>query len=88
MANIKNLTEQNVEELQELFDKMKLVNPALEWQFYTQNEKTKVIENLTKDDSDVLSTLIMLEEKMDALNRKLDLIFGKYVLIKGRFVNV
>jgi len=29
-----------------------------------------------------------LEEKIDALNRKLDLIFGDHVLINGRFVSI
>lgn len=37
---------------------------------------------------DLLDKIVKVEEKIDALDRKLDLIFGGNVLIKGRFLNI
>lgn len=81
MANVENLTEQNVGELQKIFENMKQGNPDLKYRFYNQDEKTQ------PDVSDVQSRISALEEKIDTLTRKIDLIFGKAVLINGRFVD-
>lgn len=44
------------------------------------------IPDKSKDISE--DNLIRLENKIDELNRKLDLIFGDHVLIDGRFVKI
>lgn len=81
MANVENLTEQNVGELQKVFEDMKQGNPDLRYKFYNQNE------NIEPDAPDMESRISALEEKIDTLTRKIDLIFGKAVLINGRFVD-
>jgi uncharacterized protein Yka (UPF0111/DUF47 family) len=81
MANVENLTEQNVGELQKVFEDMKQGNTDLRYRFYNQDEKTQ------PDAPNIQSRISALEEKIDALTRKIDLIFGKAVLINGRFVN-
>ena len=81
MALLENLTEQNVNELQKVFELMKLGNPDLQYSFYNQNEASE------SDAPDLQSRITMLEEKINRLTRKIDLIFGKAVLINGRFVD-
>lgn len=81
MANIENLTEQNVDELQKVFENMKQGNPDLKYRFYDQEKKQL-------DISDIQNRISVLEEKIDTLTRKIDLIFGEAVLINGRFVDV
>jgi len=82
MASVENLTEQNVGELQKVFEDMKQGNPYLRYKFYNQDEKTE------PDAPDMQSRISALEEKIDTLTRKIDLIFGEFVLINGRFVKV
>lgn len=81
MALLENLTEQNVTELLKVFELMKLGNPDLQYNFYNQDEKCE------SDAPDLQSRITMLEEKINRLTRKIDLIFGKAVLINGRFVD-
>ena len=66
----KNLTAENVEGLDTKMKELFKENPDLQWKFHDQNG----IENLDK------SRLDKIEEKIDQLNNKIDLIFGGAVL--------
>ena len=51
-------------------------NPELEYAFYAQEEQDEPVSNKK------------IFEKLEAIENKLDLIFGKSVLIKGVFQDI
>ena len=84
MSEQRNLTEENVDELKEHLDRMKIDNPELEYNFFPQEdaqEDTKVEWRLSEHE--LLQELI---EKVDKLDRNLKLIFDGHVLIKSQFI--
>jgi len=78
MGEQRNLTEENVEELKAHLKRMQQDNPDLEYRFFQQNE-------ITKSDAPDTKLLKEIKEKVDSLERKLDLIFDGHVLIDGVF---
>ena len=79
MGEQSNLTEENVDELKAHLEEMKKDNPELEYRFFPQDEKSA-------DASDTITLVKELLNKVDALDRKLDLIFDGHVLMDGHFV--
>ena len=79
MGEQRNLTEENVEELKAKLEKMKFNNPDLDYRFYNQNSPVE------KFNDEILKEVL---EKMDALDRKLDLIFDGHVLMNGEFKKI
>ena len=76
MGEQRNLTEENVEELKAKLEEMQINNPELDYRFYNQNSPVE------KFNDEILKEVL---EKMDALDRKLDLIFDGHVLMDGEF---
>lgn len=72
----KNLTQENVASLTRRLKKMTNDNPDLNYKFFEQED------GIEQD-----SSIQRLEQKIDALSAKLDLIFGDYVLIDGQWIN-
>ena len=73
----KNLTPENVQSLSDQFNQMTHSNPDLDYKFHKQ-------EDGIEHDSEIRR----LEQKIDAINTKLDLIFGDSVLINGQFRSI
>lgn len=73
MGEQRNLTEENVDILKEQLEKMKTDNPDLEYRFFKQD-----VPKVSVDMS-------MILEKIEALDKKIDRIFGDYVLLDGKF---
>lgn len=46
-------------------------------------------ESVTKHatEKSILATMHSISERLESIERKLDLIFGSYVLVNGRFIN-
>ena len=79
MGELRNLTEENVEELKVTLKQMQKENPDLEYRFFPQKEETESdMLKLTKITEDI-------KEKLDSLERKLNLIFDfdGHVLVDG-----
>jgi hypothetical protein len=75
---IKNLTEENVDTLQDVVDKIRKENP---------NVTSRVFEMKEKKPDEVAKVSIMdLMEAIEQLDRKLDHIFGGHVLLNGEFI--
>ena len=81
MGEQRNLTEENVEELRAALNKMKITNPDLEYSFSPQQEMEKVSEDLSINEQRILN-------KLEEIERKLDMIFGGHVLIDGKFQHI
>ena len=79
MGEQRNLTEENVMELETVLKKMQNENPDLEYQFREQEG----IETLSEQPSNK-----ELFEKIDNLQRQIDMIFGGHVLINGLFKKI
>jgi hypothetical protein len=78
MGEQRNLTENNVEFLKEKLEKMKETNPDLEYRFWEQDKEQGETE-------DTISIVKEIREKLEALDRKVSLIFDGHVLINGEF---
>ena len=74
MAEQKNLTEENVEELKTKLQQMQQDNPELKYRFFEQAEE---------ENDQALNKKIL--EKLEDINRQLKLIFDGHVLINGAF---
>jgi len=72
-------TEENIEELKTHLKRMQQDNPDLEYSFFKQSETTKL------NTPDIVTIVKEIKEKIDLLERKLDLIFDGHVLIDGAF---
>jgi hypothetical protein len=81
MANIENLNPQDVGNLEAHLLEAKKGNPTLKWNFYEQGKT----EQQPKDEQPSNKVIF---EKLEAIERKLNLIFGGNVLMNGRFVDV
>lgn len=80
MGEQRNLTEENVDELKAHLEEMQVDNPDLEYRFFPQ-------ENIPKeDDEDIKTILTDIRDDIDAIYRKLDLIFDGHVLMDGNFI--
>lgn len=77
MALIENLTEEDQALLQTVLENMQKANPQLAWEI-----------NPMESDSDISSRLLLLEQKIDKLINKLELIFGDQILHNGKFINI
>ncbi len=79
MGELRNLTEENVEELKVTLNRMQKENPDLEYWFFPQKEETK------SDTLELIAITKEIKEKLDSLERKLDLMFDfdGHVLIDG-----
>lgn len=73
---IRNLREIESEILQNVVQKMQEVSPEISYRTFKQGEEPKV------NDTERLDAL---EQKIDKLISKIELIFGDSVLIDGRF---
>ena len=81
MANVENLTERDVTNLDLHLKEAQKHNPDLKWNFYEQGRA----EQQPKDEQPSNKAIF---EKLEALERKLNLIFGNAVLMHGKFVDV
>jgi len=81
MAEIKNLTEENVEDLEELFLEMQKRNPDLEYKFF-KLDKPKL------EDKSAHEMLDEILDKVDTLIASINYIFDGNVLIDGSFKKI
>ena len=82
MAEIHGMNQKNVENLQTLLEDEKKLNPALNWNIF--NERDEPI--LTSPEKQAISIQVKaLEDKIDKVQNKIDLIFDDHILINGRF---
>ena len=81
MGEIRNMTEENAEALRAELEEMKIDNPGLEYRMWEQNKK-ELLGKLSEEKDEQPSNKAIFE-KMEAIERKLDLIFGGHVLIDG-----
>jgi hypothetical protein len=80
MGEQRNLTQENVEELTSVLEKMKKENKELEYSFHAQRT-----EQMALDAPDMITILKEIKDKVESLERKINLVFGEYVLINGSF---
>ena len=74
MGEQRNLTKENVDELEMVLNRMQKTNPDLQYNFYEQEPKRV--------------TLDQIYEKLLDLERKLGFIFGDYALVDGKWTRV
>lgn len=75
-----NLTEENVNDLQEQMEAMKKLNPELKYEFFNQS---------AKEPTEVEIQLAQIQTDLTALKAKIDLIFGDAVLFgDGQFHSI
>jgi len=79
MGEQRNLTQENVKEVKRIFKQMQEEVPDLEYWFCPQKKETK------SDTLELITITKEIKEKLDSLERKLDLIFDfdGHVLIDG-----
>ncbi len=87
MGEQRNLTEENVEELSAQLEKMQETNPDLEYRFAEQI-KDRATEEQSEEPQQQWLTLMDVYDKVLELDRKIDRIFGGYVLIDGQFKDI
>jgi len=75
MGEQRNLTEDNVDELKKSLERMKQINPDLEYRFFEQGEDEQPSNK-------------KVFEKLEAIERQLNLIFDGHVLINGTFQKI
>lgn len=73
-----NLTDENVNDLQEQMEEMQKLNPGLQWEFFNQS---------TKEPTEIEIQLAKIQTDLLELKMKIDLIFGDAVLMNGQFRN-
>ena len=79
MGEQRNLTEENVEELKAKLEQMQVNNPELEYRFFNQNSPVeKFNDKILKE----------ISEKIESLDRKINLIFDGHVLMDGEFKKI
>ena len=76
--------------VESLLGTMKLVNPQLNWQVFTDDAKPHPTHHVVHPEvsEDTTQRLLRIEEKVDTLLTRLDLIFGDQVLVNGKFTNI
>ena len=77
---VENLTEANVDELKEKLEEMKTENPDIDY-------KTYIMEKLDKGKNEN-EGIAMILDKLEMLERKINMIFGDHVLINGDFRDI
>jgi len=84
MGEQRNLTEENVSELKKHLEEMSKTNPDLSYRFFRQQDENPIepFEHETQDDQ---PSNMKIFERLEAIERRLDLIFGGHVLIRGKF---
>lgn len=82
MGEQRNLTQENVDELKAHLEEMKKTNPDLEYRFFPQDDTPK------PDDPSIKESLQEIRDDIDAIYRKLDLIFDGHVLMDGQFKKI
>lgn len=75
MGEQRNLTENNVDELKKILERMQETNPDLEYRFFEQGEDEQPSNK-------------KVFEKLEAIERQLKLIFDGHVLINGTFQKI
>ena len=81
MGSIRNMTEENVNQVDDFLNKLKVENPELKWKFFNH-------ENESLDKNDLVQRIESLEQKIDSLKSFIENIFDSHVLIKGKFIDV
>lgn len=76
---IKNLDKPSAEFLNFIVKSMQEVNPVIKFRISPEGEELKASDSERLD---------ILEQKLDRLINKIDLIFGNTILIDGRFENL
>ena len=72
----RNLTQENVKDLDAVMKDLQEDNPDLSYKFFNQNDGLVVEQNIQID-------IERLEKKIDILQSKINLIFGDQVLMNG-----
>lgn len=82
---IKNMTDQNVNEIAAVIEKMREDNPAIDAKVFTMEDWEK--KNLINEKIDKTGEqLKLIAERFDALETKINHIFAGHVLIDGKFI--
>ena len=84
----RNLSYEQSETLQQMLKEMQKDNPALEYTVGTMEDLVSQIQatELRLHTPEMVQLLRDINEKLDALDRKLDHVFDDYVIIDGRWV--
>lgn len=86
MAELKNLTENNVTDLKRFFaEKVAPSNPEASLRFLVMAD---TFENAYGGDSNLKKDIKELKEKVEALSNKIDHIFGDSFLYDGKFMSI
>ncbi len=86
MAELQNLTEDNVSELKKFFvDKIQPMNPEASLRFVAMAE---TFDEAYSGNMDSKKEIQELKEKVEALSNKIDHIFGDSFLYNGKFISV
>jgi len=87
---IENLTDNNVNELKNKLSKMQEDNPEIKHQVVSEIALQKAIKNTQKnlESERIYNYLYKIIDKIDNLDRKIDLMFNKHVLIDGKMVKL
>lgn len=88
---ITNLTPEQLEDLQAELKVMAESNPHLGWNIMYKGDGLRMEDKdslTTGDQEGIKLRLDLIEKKIDQLDAKLELIFGPYVLVGGRWVKI
>lgn len=86
MAQINNLTEDNVKNLDNFLKKLQEENNELNWSYFNMTQKVYDNTIKIKDvEDDLIKYIKQLHEKIDRMNEKINHIFGNHALINGIF---
>ena len=88
MGEQRNLTEENVNLLGERLEDMQKENPDLEFDFFQQRKKETLEDPKPEWKSCDTELIEKLLGKVEALERRFDIIFGNHVLVKGQFQDI
>jgi len=79
--NITNLTEPNVEEIEELIGDMQNENPDIAYEVFKMPSPEEILSK-SKSEAELLK---MILSKIESLERKFEHVFGGHVLIDGQW---
>lgn len=86
MAIVANLTILQQQELEKILAGFQVSNQDLVFKFFNQEAEFK--PGSAPPPVQVLPDNSKLEEKIDALSRRLDFVFGNHIFIKGKLVSI
>ena len=87
---IQNLTPQQAGTVDNFLKELEKSNPGLSWTTFPMGAQPHPIHHVVHPEvtQDTTERLIRIEEKLDTMLTRLDLIFGDHALVDGRFVQI